>query len=553
MERRSDEPIDKRRPPPSERRAGLARLAVQMSSGPPRMPRPNPGTQSVPHAAEADTPEKHSYGEILKSSALIGGSQVLNIVIGIVRTKAMAVLLGPAGFGLMGVYGSIADLTRSLAELGINSSGVRQIAEAVGSDDTERIARTITVLRRAAVILGIFGAVLLVAFSGPVSMVTFGTNAHAGAVALLSLAVLCRLVADGQGALIQGMRRISDLAKVQILGALFGTMIGIPLVYFLREDGVVPTLISIAAMSLACAWWYSRKVKIQPPAMTTSQARREATSLLKLGFAFMGSGLLTMGAAYAARTIVLRMEGLDAAGFYSAAWTLGGLYVGIILQAMSADFYPRLVGAATDNPRCNRLVNEQAQVSLLLAGPGVLATLTLAPIIIALFYSAKFAEAVEVLRWICLGVALRVITWPIGFIIVAKNRQTIFLAAEVAWTLVNVGLTWICVMAFGLNGAGMAFFGSYVFHGLMIYAIVRRLSGFRWSMESVKTGLLFLSSIAVVFGGFYALPALWATGLGTVVMVLSSVYSLRVLLNFVSSDRIPRPLRRLLEIGRLVQ
>ena len=110
-------------------------------------------------------------------------------------------------------------------------------------------------------------------------------------------------------------------------------------------------------------------------------------------------------------------------------------------------------------------MNEQAQVSLLLAGPGVLATLTLAPLVIALFYTAKFAEAVDLLRWMCLGIALRVITWPMGFIIVAKNKQNLFFGAELAWTVVNVGLTWLCLRWWGLNGAGIAFFGSYVFHG----------------------------------------------------------------------------------------
>ena len=59
--------------------------------------------------------EKHSYGGILKSSALIGGSSMLNVAISIVRTKAMAVLLGPAGFGLMSLYGSIVDLALSMA------------------------------------------------------------------------------------------------------------------------------------------------------------------------------------------------------------------------------------------------------------------------------------------------------------------------------------------------------------------------------------------------------------------------------------------------------
>ena len=504
-----------------------------------------PSPQDTPQTAGSTTAVKHTYGQILKSSALIGGSSVVSILIGIVRTKAMALLLGPEGFGLMGMYGSIANLAQSIAGMGINSSGVRQVAEAVGSGETERIARTAVVLRRTSVFLGILGAIFLVAFSSQVSTLTFGDDQHAAAVGLLSLAVFFSLVSGGHGALIQGMRRIADLARMGILGSFFGLLISIPLVYFLREKGVVPSLIGIAAMTIITSWWYSRKVQIRPPAMTIFQVRHEATVLLKLGFAFMASGFLTLGAAYAIRTMVLRMVGLDAAGYYQAAWTLGGLYVGFILQAMGADFYPRLTGVARDNVECNRLVNEQAQISLLLAGPGVIATLTFASVVIALFYSSKFGPAVEVLRWICLGTTLQVITWPMGYIIVAKGAQKIFFFAELAWTVVNIGFSWICVSSFGLNGAGVAFFGSYVFHWLLIYPIVRRLSGFRWSATNCKVGLLFLSLIAVVFCGFYVLPTLLAMGIGTLAMILSSVYSIRVLVNLVSLDRIPPPIRRL--------
>src|SRR5262245_2474649 len=74
--------------------------------------------------------EKNSYGQILKSSALIGGSSLMNVGIGIVRNKAMALLLGPAGFGLTGIYTSLSELALNIAGMGINSSGVRQIAEA---------------------------------------------------------------------------------------------------------------------------------------------------------------------------------------------------------------------------------------------------------------------------------------------------------------------------------------------------------------------------------------------------------------------------------------
>src|SRR5215475_8977116 len=149
-------------------------------------------------AVELPAAEEHTYGQILKSSVLIGGSSILNIGIGIVRAKAMAVLLGPAGFGLMGLYGSIADLAVSIAGMGVNSSGVRQIAESAGSGDDKRIVRTVTVLRRTAVLLGILGAGLLVIFCRQVSGFTFGTDEQAGGVALLSLVVLLRIVAGGQ-------------------------------------------------------------------------------------------------------------------------------------------------------------------------------------------------------------------------------------------------------------------------------------------------------------------------------------------------------------------
>jgi PST family polysaccharide transporter len=490
----------------------------------------------VPQATQVAFKAKGSYDEILKSSALVGGSSVLNIAIGIVRTKAMAMLLGPAGFGLFALYGSIAALTQSIAGMGINSSGVRQIAEAAGSGDKTRIAQTTAVLRRTSIILGLLGAALLLVFSQQVSRLTFGGTERAAAVCLLSIAVLFGLVSGGQGALIQGMRRIADLAKMNVLAAFFGVCISIPVVYFYREKGVVPSLVGVAAMSILTSWWYSRKVNIQIPAMTASQVRHEAAALLKLGFAFMSSALMTMGVAYAVRIIVLRKVGFAATGLYQSAWTIGGLYVGFILQAMGADFYPRLTASANDNIACNRLVNEQAQVGLLLAGPGVIATLTFAPMVIGLLYTAKFGAAIEILRWICLGTTLQVITWPMGFIIVAKAKQNLFFGAELAWTIVSIALAWICIRSFGLNGAGIAFFGSYIFHGFLIYPIVHYLSGFRWSAENIKTGATFLSLIAMVFCGFYVLPRLLAACVGTVAAVLSGAYSIRVLQTLISLD-----------------
>jgi PST family polysaccharide transporter len=265
----------------------------------------------------------------------------------------------------------------------------------------------------------------------------------------------------------------------------------------------------------------------------------------------MASGMLTMGSAYAIRLFIVRRIHVGAAGLYQSAWTLGVLYVGFVLQAMGADFYPRLTAVVRDRAQCNRLVNEQAQISLLLAGPGVIATLTFAPLVLVLLYSRAFEDAAAILRWICMGAALQVVSWPIGFIIVAEGRQALFFWTELAYTLVHVGLAWVLVATWGAHGAGVAFFLSYAFHVFLIYAVVRGLTGFRWSATNRRLGAIFLALIGLVFCGFAALGFWAATAVGVVALLASTVHSVRTLIRLVPRDRLPKPFLRLLIRARI--
>ena len=463
----------------------------------------------------------------------------------------MALLLGPAGVGLLGLYGSICDLTRTVAGVGMNSSGVRQIAAAVGTGDVQCIARTVTTLRRVAFITGALGALLLLLFSGPISRLTFGDDRHAGAVALLAMAVFFGDISAAQGALVQGMRRIADLARMSVLGSFYGMLFSVFIIYIFREQGVVPSLVCMAGMGILTSWWYARKIKVERVAIAWHQIVEESSALLKLGAVFMASGLMTLGAAYLIRIMVLHQFNLEAAGCFQAAWALGSLYIGFILQAMGADFYPRLTAVANDNVECNRLVNEQAEVGLLLAGPGVLATLTFAPLVIQLFYSAEFKPAGEILRWICLGMMLRVASWPMGFILLAKGERNLFFWSELVSTLIFIGMTWLSIRAFGLAGTGMAFFGLYILYWLGIYLIVRRVSDFRWSVSNRQLSLFLVPTVIAVFVTWYVLPRTMAVGVGTMTTLLMGGYSLKTLCKLIPIERFPQAVQGMLRFLRL--
>jgi antigen flippase len=196
----------------------------------------------------------NSYRQILSSTVIIASSSIVSIGLGAIRGKCIAILLGPAGTGLFGLYNSILDLSVAVADLGIQGSGVRQIAEASSSRDEQRIARAVTVLRHTSILLGLIGGLLLAATSTPVASLTFGDTGKSGGVALLGLAVFLRLVSGGQSALLQGRRRIGNLALLGIFGAASSTIISVPVVYFFGTAGIVPSILAMALVSTAASW-----------------------------------------------------------------------------------------------------------------------------------------------------------------------------------------------------------------------------------------------------------------------------------------------------------
>jgi enterobacterial common antigen flippase len=493
---------------------------------------------------------EHSYRQILNSSVLIGGSSVVTTLAAIARNKVVAVFLGPAGVGLMGLYGSTTSVVVTLAGMGVTTSGVREIADATGAGDEIRVARTAAALRRVVLWLGILGSLLLAAFSIPVSRLTFGSTDHAREIVVLSLVILATCVSQGQLAQLQGFRRMGDLARVAVAGAVLTLVLTVPIVYVWRQDAVVGLVVAASGAALLSSWWYVRRVQRPLVSMTWRQTLHEARPLLRLGLAWMSSALMVAAIAYVVRVVIARSLGLGAAGIFQSATALSSVYCGFILSALGADFLPRLSAVADDDATCNRLVNEQVEVGLLLAFPGICATLAFAPLIIELLYSGRFGPAADVLRWQVLGVFLRVASWPMGYLLIAKGKATLYFWTEVSYNLLYAALTWIGVRLWGLPGAGVAFFGLYIYYCLLMCVVTRRLSGFTWSTANTRFASIAIPTVAFVFVFPLIVPAAWhvlATGAAT---VLAGLYSLRMLLALPGSRDIPRALSRRIPLFR---
>lgn len=486
-----------------------------------------------------------SYRTALKATSITGLAQVVVLLLSMLRSKAIALLLGPTGIGLFGLLMTIRTFASTISNLGVGGSAIRQVADAAASGDQLRIARVVKTLRRSALWLGLLGGVTLALTATPVAVLSFGDAAYAQAVALLGLAVMLGSISEGQVALLRGLRRIRELAVLSIWGAAFGTVATIALVWRWGLAGIAPGLVVAAGLSLVASWWYSRRVRIAAIRLVWPEFRNELRGLLGLGLAFLVAGVLGAAVPFAQRALLSSELGLGAAGEFQAATSLSVVYVGFILQAMSQDFFPRLTGIARDSSDANRLVNEQVELSLLLAGPGVLFTVALAPWLIALLYSPDFTEAAQLLRWQCLGILLRVASWPLGYILVARGEARLFLVTEAVAHVVHMLAFWWLVRHQGLEGAAFGLVACYLFYLPLIYLVVRRTSHFAWTPRALRIMLLSGSAFAAAMLLLELLPPLAGTAAVLAICVAFGLYAYRELARMTGLSLMTRALERI--------
>ncbi len=471
--------------------------------------------------------EKSSYAQILKASSIMGGAASINLLLGMVRVKFAAVLIGTTGVGLISSFGALQGLIGTLAGLGIQSSAVREISVAVGKGDEQAIGRAVLALRRLCWLTGLVGMAAMMLLAPLLSQLTFGNSDYSFDIAALGIIILFSNLSGGQLALIQGMRRIGDMARANIYGAAAGTVAAIGFYAALGLRGIIPTLVAVSAIQLALSFHFARRVPVPKVTLAWRQTFTEAGAMVRLGVVLMSSGLMSSAVSYFAITLITQHDGTQAVGLYSAGFALSGMFVNFVLGAMSADYYPRLTGAIHDMPAMNRMVNEQAEIAILLAIPGLLATVIFAPLIIQLFYTKEFVDAVPLIQWFTFGCLGRVISWPLGFVMLALGKRLIFGAAELSWHATHVILIYFLFSEFGLEGVAAAFAALYVIVTLNALFIANRLTGFKFSKAALQIATLALLSLTgYLLVADYAPPVpqlLFGSALLTTVSIFSII------------------------------
>jgi enterobacterial common antigen flippase len=493
----------------------------------------------------AKSVSQKEYKSIVGASFLSGSASIVSILANFGRTKVIAVFAGTEGVGLLGLYTSTLNLVSAASSLGLGSSAVRDIAVHAGADNAEKVSGAIQALRRLAWITGALGAIGCFAAAPQISAWTFGSEIHGDAIRILSVCILLIQLSASQAALLRGLRKIKELAVQSI--AISVVTFGLAAAMFgpWGIDAIVPFMIATHIMTLAGTWWFARRVKVDNQPQSLGETFSLGKSMISLGMAFQASALISAVTTHLIGIIVHGVGGSELNGLYQAAWGSTGALASLVLGAMGKDFYPRLATVSDDGPASMRLIGQQTEIAILLSLPLLAGFVATATVLVPLLFSSEFAGAVPAVGWFALGAFGRVISWPLGYYLIAAGRGVYFFATELVFGLIYLLLAHWLIELRGLQGIGMAWFALYLLYWLTMTLLVGRLCRQPVGRSALRHSCMGLAAL----GAAHFMGVIW----GLLFSVLLAIICLRSLIRRVGRDnRISLLLTKLPLLGKFL-
>ena len=407
--------------------------------------------------------------------------QVFLILINLVRGKFVAMFLGPEGMGISSLFNATANTVVKASSFGLNLAIVKEVA--AENESGKAFGGLLKIIRRLVFLTALLGCGMCMLLSRYLSEWTFGSSGYAWQFVALGLVVFLTIVSNGKSSVLQGLHEVRMLSKASIVGALTGLFAGVPLYYFFFFFGIVPAMILFAAVNLIFYHWNVGKATGNiRPSENSLDFKSVSRKLIGLGILLVAGDLIGTAVTYTINVFLRYYGDVDTVGLYQAANSMTNQYAGAVFAAMSLDYFPRLAAVAADNDRMNETVNRQSEIMALVLGPISIAVILTAPVLIKLLLTESFYPVLGLMRWMGLGVLLKGLQFPMGYIAFAKNNKKLFVKLEVILTnVVTLAFSIMGFYFFGLVGLGYAVVAENILALIVYLAVNHRTYGYSFS------------------------------------------------------------------------
>lgn len=423
-----------------------------------------------------------SYKTIAKEATLFSGVQIILLFVSMIRNMIIAKYLGVEATGIMGVLQNTIGVFIALFSVGLPVLLVRSFA----LDETFETQKQQYVIKKAIIILGVLGSVLFYLFVPAFSKELFNHDGYDWILKIVAIVILFKQISTVNTSILQGKQYLSVLAKVNIISAVVGLVIAIPLYYYFYLEGVIYGFVVIYLIEVIVS---SFAVKNNKKPIAVKLSLNDYRGVVKQGVVLGYGNVLSLLAQLAVIFYISSQSGNIQAGFYNAGFSIINNYVALLFIAMSTGYLPRIVKLLNFKENLQTEITKQLNFSLLVIGGLAAICIVFAPLIINILFSNEFEAVVPFLRVAVFGMIFKTFSWCLGYLIIAKVDKKVLMFTGIIFNLLFALALIYGFHINGIMGVAYAFVGYNFIHLISITLIVK----FRYDMNiEIKTILLLI-------------------------------------------------------------
>ena len=465
---------------------------------------------------------------------VFGGAQVMVTLINVIRGKLVAMVLGATGIGMSSLLTNAANSIMQATMLGVNQSGVRDVSQAQKAADHALLLRVSRIIRTMMFCSALAGMTVAMVCSPLLARYTADDVIFWPYFLMLGVAIFFNTLGLGEYTILQGTRQYKSIAYGTVLMPLCSLLVGVPIYYFWRMDGIVPAMIVQAVLYYAVMRRFTNRHSLgrRPlPHISLRDTWRQGKGMITFGMVMMLGSLLGSITTYAISALISTMGLLVDVGYFYAANTITMQCSALVFTAMATDYYPKLSGIVNrGRATVFRLVNQQAEIVLLVIAPIAMLIILVAPVIIRLLLTDDFLCIRLMMRLMGLAVIFKAACFPFDYIALAKGDKRFFFVVEGVFSNVRMLVIFpLGYYIYGLDGLGYAALLSGVIDTIVSISLTRWRYGTRLSRTTVSM-FFRLATMGTACLAFSFIATTWLSyTLMAAVTIICGTYSYRQL------------------------
>ena len=376
--------------------------------------------------------------KIIKSEFFVAFStsffaSIIQMAVGVVIVKILAITIGPTGVALMGQFTNFKDVISTIANGSFGQGVTKYIADQ--EVENKKVLATSNIFT---LFFSVTISIIVVSFSNSLSILLFGTNEYYYVLIIFACTLPFFAFNNLLLATINGYRDYKILIKVKITNSLIALLVsGLLAWYFLIQGALIAQAINTSVIFFVSILIIYKVRGNYFSFDFTKYDKKVLKSLLAFTLMAITSTLLKPLVQIFLRSYIIANSSDYIAGIWEGVQRLSSYYTQIITMGMGVYYLPRL--SSLDK-------NEELRKELLFGMKIILpATVLLALFILAFkdliilrLFSEEFNMMSDLLPAQLIGDILMIFSFMIGYLLLAKAMTKEFIIIQVSLKILRI-------------------------------------------------------------------------------------------------------------------